>query len=99
MPSRSASSQLSSQSRIASVRRQPEQKKLQELLKERKELIRLRMANKKEIYKHHLLFSQKITASLKNSVDNLFISIKYLEGRYSPEFENTLKDWKCPLQL
>ena len=61
-------------------------------MKERKELIRLRMANKKEIYKHHLLFSQKITASLKNSVDNLFISIKYLEGRYSPEFENTLKD-------
>lgn len=60
--------------------------------KERKDLIRKRQLNKTEIYRQHLLFAEKINTALKNSVDDFFINVKYIENKYSIEFENTLKE-------
>ncbi|MCX4358330.1 MAG: AAA family ATPase [Rikenellaceae bacterium] len=70
---------------------QDEQKQLAELLKERQELIQNRQENKKEITRKRLAFAKKINDSLKASVDDFFVTIKYTESIYSPEFEDTLK--------
>ena len=70
---------------------QDEQKQLAELLKERQELIQKRQENKKEITRKRLAFAKKINDSLKASVDDFFVTIKYTESIYSPEFEDTLK--------
>lgn len=70
---------------------QDEQKQLTELLKIRQELIQKRIENKKEITRHHLAFAKKINDSLKVNVSDFFVTIKYTESVYSPEFEETLK--------
>ena len=69
-----------------------DQKKLQELSKTRKDIILQRQNNKKEINRTHLAFAQRINDSLKNSVDDFYITVKYDNGLYSPEFESTLKE-------
>lgn len=68
-----------------------DQKKLQELQAVRKELLKARLVNKKEITRQHLLFADKINRNLKNSVDDFFITVKYQENLYSPEFADCLK--------
>ena len=68
-----------------------DQKKLQELQAVRKELLKARLDNKKEITRQHLLFADKINRNLKNSVDDFFITVKYQENLYSPEFADCLK--------
>lgn len=68
------------------------QKKLNELASKRKNIIQERIDNKKEIYRSHLAFAKKINSDLKNSIDDFFITVKYLENVYSPEFEETLKN-------
>lgn len=70
---------------------QDDQKRLLELLKVRQELIQKRQENKKEITRKHLAFAKKINENLKTSVDDFFVSIKYAESLYSPDFEDTLK--------
>lgn len=69
-----------------------DQKRLKELAEVRKTIIQSRLDNKREILRQHLSFAQRINDSLKNSVDSFFITIKYIEGKYSPEFEETLKN-------
>lgn len=69
-----------------------DKKKLLELLKERRELINARCENKREINRQHVAFAEKINRDLKNSVDDFFINVKYLDNLYSPEFETTLKE-------
>lgn len=69
-----------------------DQKKLQDLTQKRKDIILQRLNNKKEINRAHLAFAQRINNSLKNSVDDFYITVKYDNGLYSPEFESTLKD-------
>lgn len=69
-----------------------DQKRLKELVEVRKTIIQSRLDNKREILRQHLSFAQRINDSLKNSVDSFFITIKYIEGKYSPEFEETLKN-------
>lgn len=69
-----------------------EQQKLKELSLKRKELISQRLENKKEINRLHIAFAEKINHDLKNSVDDFFISVKYVKDLYSPEFETTLKE-------
>lgn len=69
-----------------------EQKKLKDLEAKRKEIIGNRIDNKKEIYRLHLAFANKINRDLKNSIDDFFITVKYKENIYSPEFEETLKN-------
>ena len=68
-----------------------EQKKLKELQEQRKAIIQNRIDNKKEILRLHTIFAKKINQNLKNSVDEFFITVKYKENLYSPEFEETLK--------
>lgn len=66
--------------------------RLNELVKKRVELINARKDNKKEILRHHLIFRDKVNSSLKNAVDEFFITLNYSSGLYSPEFESTLKN-------
>lgn len=73
------------------VKLQDDQKRLVELLKERQKLIQKRQENKKEITRKHLAFAKKINENLKTSVDDFFVTIKYAESLYSPDFEDTLK--------
>lgn len=66
--------------------------KLGNLMNVRNNLIKQRQDNKKEITRLHLSFAKKINNDMKNSVDDFSINVKYLENRYSPEFEATLKE-------
>lgn len=68
-----------------------DQKKLKELQAARRGLITARLDNKKEITRKHLIFANKINKDLRNSVDDFFITVKYQEGLYSPEFADSLK--------
>jgi len=67
-------------------------KQLQELEKYRKQLILKRKSIKKDIYKARYSFARTINENLKNAVDGLFVSAKFEESLYSPEFEEALKD-------
>jgi len=67
-------------------------KKLQELEQSRKAMLKKRKEIKKSIYKERYLFANTINNNLKNAVDGLFVSTKYIESIYSVEFENALKD-------
>jgi DNA repair exonuclease SbcCD ATPase subunit len=70
---------------------QAAQIKLRETKNERTEYIKRRCDVKKQIYKERYAFSLRINENLKNSVDGLFVSAKYIEGRYSPIFAESLK--------
>jgi ABC-type lipoprotein export system ATPase subunit/histidinol phosphatase-like PHP family hydrolase len=65
--------------------------KLQETQKQRTGYIKRRCDVKKDIYKARYAFSLRINENLKNSVDGLFVSAKYIEGAYSSTFEESLK--------
>lgn len=69
-----------------------DKKKLEDLTNERRELIKARCDNKREINRQHVAFAKKINKDLKNSVDDFYINVKYLDNLYSPEFETTIKD-------
>jgi ABC-type lipoprotein export system ATPase subunit/histidinol phosphatase-like PHP family hydrolase len=70
---------------------QAAQIKLQETKKQRTEYIKRRCDVKKDIYKARYAFSLRINENLKNSVDGLYVSAKYIEGGYSSTFEESLK--------
>jgi len=73
------------------------EKNVKRLEKERKILIKSRKNIKGSIYNQRLAFSIKINENLKNSVDGFLVSAKYIEGCYSPGFENSIKllmDWR-----
>lgn len=63
------------------------EKNLKKLEEDRKELISRRIKLKQEVFKKRYAFAIIINENLKNSVDNLFVTVKYSEGCYSPEFE------------
>lgn len=62
------------------------------LEKYRRELILKRKSIKKAIYKERYSFATTINKNLENAVDGLFVSAKFNESLYSPEFEDALKD-------
>lgn len=68
-----------------------DQKRLKELQAERRSLITARIDNKKEITRQHLTYADKINRDLRSSVVDFFITIKYQESLYSPEFADCLK--------
>ena len=68
------------------------QTQLSVLVAKRKELIDSRRSNSKEILRQHLIFESRVNESLKNSVDDFSINLKYSEGLLSSNFETTLKD-------
>jgi len=73
------------------------EKNVNNLEQERNKLIDKRNEIKSSIYKQRYAFSLKVNENLKNSVDGLLVSSKYLEGCYSPSFENAIKllmDWR-----
>ncbi|MCK5285197.1 MAG: PHP domain-containing protein [Alphaproteobacteria bacterium] len=71
---------------------QADQLQLKETERERVEYIKTRNEVKKQVFKARYAFSLRINENLKNSVDGLFVSAKYIEGCYSPRFEESLKE-------
>ncbi len=71
---------------------QADQLQLKETERERAEYIKRRNEVKKQVFKARYAFSLQINENLKNSVDGLFVSAKYIEGCYSPRFEESLKE-------
>lgn len=72
-------------------------KQLQELSKERSELIKKRKEVKDKIFYNRKVFADRVNENLKNAVDGFFVTIKYEQGKYSPQFEESIKglmDWR-----
>ncbi|MDC6403685.1 MULTISPECIES: TrlF family AAA-like ATPase [Maribacter] len=72
-------------------------KLLNELQTVRKELIGKRKDIKQRIFYYRNAFGQTINDNLKNTLDGLYINVKYDQGNYSDEFEQLLKttmDWR-----
>lgn len=73
------------------------QKTLKELEAARKILISERLETTSRIYYNRREFANTINENLKNTIDGLYITVKYSEGKYSDEFEKLLKtvmDWR-----
>lgn len=73
------------------------QKLLKELETKRAELIITREDIKRKIYAARYSFAETINKNLTNSMDGLFINVKYDQGKLSEAFEKTLKsvmDWR-----
>lgn len=73
------------------------QKTLLELSSARKALITERTEIKHKIFYTRREFANVINNNLKNTIDGLFVTVKYSEGTYSDEFEKQLKnlmDWR-----
>lgn len=71
---------------------QAAQLQLKETERERAEYIERRDEVKKQVFKARYSFSLRINENLKNTVDGLFVLAKYIEGCYSPGFEESLKE-------
>lgn len=71
---------------------QAAQLQLKETERERAEYIERRDEVKKQVFKARYSFSLRINENLKNTVDGLFVLAKYIEGCYSPRFEESLKE-------
>ncbi len=72
-------------------------KSLKELDNFRKELLIKRTEIKKKLFYNRYAFADVINQNLKNTLDGLFITVKYEEGRFSEDFEKQLKnvmEWK-----
>ncbi len=70
---------------------------LEQYKKARKRLIRQRKELKAKMYYQRYAFARAINDNLKNTLDGLFINVKYEQGKYSNAFENELKslmDWR-----
>ncbi|WP_294198122.1 TrlF family AAA-like ATPase [uncultured Chryseobacterium sp.] len=70
---------------------------LAEYQKNRIELIAKRFEVKEKIHQLRKAFSKKANENLKNTIEGFFITIKYRNGLFSPEFEDLLKikmDWR-----
>lgn len=73
------------------------QKALKELEIVRKDLIAKRVEVKQKIYYTRYVFSESVNLNLKNTLDGLFIDVKFEEGKYSEAFEKQLKsimEWR-----
>lgn len=68
-----------------------------ELQKERDKLVKRRIKVTDIIFYQRKSFADTVNENLKNSVDGFFVSVKYRQGKYSPQFEDTIKtlmDWR-----
>lgn len=76
---------------------QVKSKQLIELSKERTELIKKRKEVKNKIFYNRKAFADRVNDNLKNAVDGFFVTIKYDQGKHSPQFEDSIKslmDWR-----
>ncbi|WP_417860207.1 TrlF family AAA-like ATPase [Winogradskyella sediminis] len=82
----------------ARVKKLENSKKLLKSYEEtRKELVQQRKDVKQKIYYHRSEFANTINDNLKNTLDGLFINVKYEQGKYSDSFESLLKstmEWR-----
>lgn len=72
-------------------------KQLERFEKERKQLITERKELKDKIFYSRFHFAQSVNENLKNTLDGLFIDVKYDQGKFSSNFETELKalmDWR-----
>lgn len=72
-------------------------KQVAELTAARKDILVKRSGLKDKIFYTRNAFASKVNENLKNSVDGFFVSVKYNQGKYSPQFEETIKtsmDWR-----
>lgn len=70
---------------------------LKEYETQRATLITERLDIKRKIYYSRFEFASIINDNLKNTLDGLYITVKYDEGKYSDSFERSLKtvmDWR-----
>ncbi|NHQ61061.1 PHP domain-containing protein [Chlorobium sp. BLA1] len=70
---------------------------LQQLLLSRNELLGRRKDLKNKIYFTRKHFGDTVNLNLKNTVDGFFVSLKYSQGTYSPQFAEHIKyimDWR-----
>lgn len=73
------------------------QKVLKELETVRKDLIAKRIEIKQKIYYTRYAYAESVNLNLRNTLDGLFIDVKYEEGKYSDAFEKQLKsimEWR-----
>lgn len=66
------------------------EKILKEKLKERRELVKERVSISSKRKITHDIFATATSDSLKNNVDELFITLKYTEGKYTTTFRDLL---------
>jgi ABC-type lipoprotein export system ATPase subunit/histidinol phosphatase-like PHP family hydrolase len=64
---------------------------LQELKKSRIELLKRRKELKDKIYYQRFGFAELVNENLRNAVDGFFVNVKFLQGKYSPQFEEAIK--------
>ena len=79
------------------IKLQQNKSDLDKLLDHRDQLIKRRIDIKDKIFYSRLGFATTINENLRNTVDGLFVSVKYSKGTYSPQFEEELKNimqWK-----
>ncbi|WP_152616960.1 PHP domain-containing protein, partial [Flavihumibacter solisilvae] len=70
---------------------------LQQELSTRNELLKRRKDLKSRIFYKRYLFAEIVNSNLKNTVDGFFVTLKYQQGTYSPQFADHLKnvmDWR-----
>ena len=70
---------------------------LKEFLTKRIDFLKKRRELKNKIYYHRLNFGNTVNDNLKNTVDGFFVSVKFEQGKYSPQFEDAIKalmQWK-----
>lgn len=63
---------------------------MKEKLKERRELVKERISISSTRKMTHDVFATTISNSLKNNVDEFFITLKYAEGKYTTTFRDLL---------
>ncbi len=67
------------------------------LLFDRTLMIKGRIEKITKIYNKRVEFALQVKSNLQSSVDGFFVDLKYLDGKYSPEFESDIKrvmGWK-----
>lgn len=70
---------------------QADEKTLSTLINNRKEILDARKDIKRKIYGDRFSFGRSVNDNLKNAVDDLFVSVGYQEGCFSPDFEQSIK--------
>jgi DNA repair ATPase RecN/histidinol phosphatase-like PHP family hydrolase len=80
---------------LKTLLRQVEELKLRN--QDREKLLKERRSVKAKIYYQRLGFATTVNDNLKNTVDDLLVSVKYRQGCFSPNFEEGIKflmQWK-----
>lgn len=67
------------------------EKTLKEKILERRDLVNKRIELSSKRFQLHQIFARQVTDSLRNNVDDFFVTLKYAEAKHSPTFVNSLQ--------